>query len=51
MENNSENTKTIEEPKPQAIPAPKVARTGHSFELFKDYTLPEWSATPTKDYL
>ena len=29
----------------------EVIAQPHTFELYKDYTLPPWSAKPTKNYL
>ncbi len=48
---NPENQKSTGELRTQTIPAPKANPNLHTFELFKDYTLPEWSAKPTKDFL
>jgi hypothetical protein len=45
-ENQSENLEIPEAKKPA-----EVLSSLHSFELYKDYTLPTWSAKPTKSYL
>ena len=41
----------VQQPEPKKVPQKDPSASSlHTFELFKDYTLPDWSSKPTANF-